>query len=67
MNNIVSLKQVRRRREKVEQEARAAENRRKHGRTKAERLAAAQEAQRDSQRIEAHRMETDKIDEKEGR
>lgn len=53
---IINLKQVRKARERREDEARADANRAKFGRTRAEREAHDAERRRDEQTIEGHRL-----------
>jgi hypothetical protein len=62
MAEIVSLRMARKRRARCEKEQAAAENRIRHGRTKAERQTRQAKAQRDDAEHEAHRRERSRPD-----
>ncbi len=56
---IVNLRRARKARARADKEDRAAENRRRHGRSKAEKQAESIERERAERRIESHRREPD--------
>ena len=59
MSEIINLRQARKRRLRVEQDQKAAENRAKFGRTKGEKKRAAVDADRDRRRLDQARLEPD--------
>jgi hypothetical protein len=58
MGNVVNLRKARKQAKRQEDEARAAANRLKHGRSKAERLLEANRFERGRRELEAHRIDT---------
>ncbi|MEM6712888.1 MAG: DUF4169 family protein [Pseudomonadota bacterium] len=58
-SNVVNLNRIRKAKARQEKEARAAENRRVHGRTKAEKNSAKHEADKSSKALDGHKRETD--------
>jgi len=56
---IVNLRRARKARIRTEKDAKAAGNRRRHGRTKAEKQAESAERERAERHIESHRREPD--------
>lgn len=59
MSEIINFKQKRKAKEREEKEKKAAENRRKFGRTKAEKQAEKQKLERDNKLIDFHKRESD--------
>ncbi len=57
MGEIVSLKLHRKRKERAEKDERAAENRAKHGRSKAEKSLEAARAEKDRKGLDGHKRE----------
>ena len=59
MNDVVNLRDARKRKQRADQDRKAAENRAKFGRTKGEKKRAAAEAERENRRLDQVRLTPD--------